>query len=242
MKCKAEEVAIADLMLQSGVSFGTSGARGLVTAMTDRICYAYTLGFLQYLQSRSRIATGCRVAIAGDYRPSTGRIMAATAEAVNDFGGQPINCGFIPTPALALYGLDQGIASLMVTGSHIPDDRNGIKFNQPAGEILKQDEAGIRSQRVNIPGGAFDAVGRKLNPAALPPEQLAAAAAYRHRYLAFFPENCLAGMRVGLYQHSSVAWPLVSGTLRYFCAGGYRSGASSGRQSGPTLVGRAGSA
>jgi phosphomannomutase len=30
----------------------------------------------------------------------------------------------------------------MVTGSHIPDDRNGIKFYRPAGEMLKDDEAG----------------------------------------------------------------------------------------------------
>jgi len=31
----------------------------------------------------------------------------------------------------------------MVTGSHIPDDRNGIKFNMPWGEVLKADEAEI---------------------------------------------------------------------------------------------------
>ena len=31
----------------------------------------------------------------------------------------------------------------MVTGSHIPDDQNGIKFNKPDGEVLKSDEKGI---------------------------------------------------------------------------------------------------
>ena len=44
------KISIRDLMAQSGVAFGTSGARGLVTAMTDRVCYAYTRGFLQYLE------------------------------------------------------------------------------------------------------------------------------------------------------------------------------------------------
>ena len=38
------------LMTETGVAFGTSGARGLATQMTDRLCYAYTTGFLQYLE------------------------------------------------------------------------------------------------------------------------------------------------------------------------------------------------
>ena len=42
---------IDDLMTESGVKFGTSGARGLAADMTDRVCYAYTAGFLRYLVS-----------------------------------------------------------------------------------------------------------------------------------------------------------------------------------------------
>jgi phosphomannomutase len=30
----------------------------------------------------------------------------------------------------------------MVTGSHIPDDRNGIKFYRPHGEVLKATRRG----------------------------------------------------------------------------------------------------
>ena len=37
----------------------------------------------------------------------------------------------------------------MVTGSHIPADRNGIKFNKCSGEILKRDEALMMAQRVD---------------------------------------------------------------------------------------------
>jgi phosphomannomutase len=32
-------VTMQEVMKESGVAFGTSGARGLVTAMTDRVCY-----------------------------------------------------------------------------------------------------------------------------------------------------------------------------------------------------------
>ena len=141
MSEKSETITIADLMAESGVGFGTSGARGLAEAMTDRVCYAYTVGFLQYLERAGQIRPGEVVAVAGDYRPSTPRIMAAGCRAASDLGYRPVNCGTVPTPALAAYAMAEGAAGLMVTGSHIPDDRNGIKFNKPAGEILKADEA-----------------------------------------------------------------------------------------------------
>jgi len=198
---------IGDLMMESGVAFGTSGARGLAAEMTDRVCYAYTLGFLQYLSARGYLAAGGEVGIAGDYRPSTGRIMAGCARAVSDSGFRPRNFGRIPSPALAAYCIAHGIPSMMVTGSHIPDDRNGIKFNLPTGEILKQDEAGIREQAVTLPSTLFDAGGSFAHGTepTLPPADGSALEAYVARYLDFFPRGCLDGMRIGCYEHSSVA-------------------------------------
>lgn len=78
-----QPVSIAELMAQSGVAFGTSGARGLVSAMTDRICFAYTCGFLQYLEDIGQFAPGSHVAVAGDLRPSSPRIMNACAAALD---------------------------------------------------------------------------------------------------------------------------------------------------------------
>ncbi|EGV31004.1 phosphoglucomutase/phosphomannomutase alpha/beta/alpha domain I [Thiorhodococcus drewsii AZ1] len=198
---------IGDLMAESGVKFGTSGARGLASEMTDWVSYAYTVGFLRYLQEVGVLVAGQAVGIAGDLRPSTPRIMAACAQAVLDQGCRPVNFGFIPSPALAANGIAHGIPSLMVTGSHIPDDRNGIKFNLPTGEILKQDEEGIREQEVKRPHGLFDAAGAFIdaNAARLPPREDSAYRDYIARYLDFFPSGCLAGLRVGIYEHSSVA-------------------------------------
>ena len=197
---------IGDLMNESGVGFGTSGARGLATEMTDRVCHAYTAGFLRYLLASGSAVSGCEVALAGDLRPSSGRILNACARAVLDQGCRPRYCGRIPSPAVAAYGIARGIPSLMVTGSHIPDDRNGIKFNLPVGEVLKADEAGIRAQEVETPAGLFDGAGMLApEPPALPAEDRTAYAAYVRRYLDFFPAGCLAGQRVGVYEHSSVA-------------------------------------
>ncbi len=205
MTGRQEQIVIADLMEQSGVGFGTSGARGLVADMTDRVCYAYTLGFLQYLAEQGEVVAGSQVAIAGDYRSSSPRIMGAAALAIKSLGYEPVNCGFIPTPALALYGIKHAIPSLMVTGSHIPDDRNGIKFNRPDGEILKRDEAAICTQRVEIPAALFSHEGMLKIAPGLPQESPQAYRIYIQRYLDFLPADALQGCRIGLYEHSSVA-------------------------------------
>ena len=197
-------VEIKELMKKSGVKFGTSGARGLETDMTDLICYSYTRGFLQYLEDINELATGSDVAIAGDLRPSTNRMMTAVARAINDMGYTPINCGCIPSPAVALYGFQNSIPAIMVTGSHIPADRNGIKFNKTSGEILKSDEPGITSQKVELPENLFNSKGSFLTSYELPNVNPKAGENYINRYLQTFPSDCLRGKKIGIYQHSAV--------------------------------------
>ena len=200
-------------MARSGVAFGTSGARGLATAMTDAVCYAYTTGFLQYLESTGELQRGAgRVAVAGDFRPSSSRVMEAVCRAAEDRGYRAVNCGKIPSPAVALFGLENRIPSIIVTGSHIPDDRNGIKFNKCAGEVLKADEQGMSSQFVDLNDGLFGPDGnfsprvqRIARDTGAPREVLPEAGEnYVRRYLDFFEPGALRGMRVGVYQHSAV--------------------------------------
>jgi phosphomannomutase len=200
------KVTIQELMARSGVAFGTSGARGLATAMTDSVCYAYTKGFLQYLESIGELTRGSgQIAVAGDFRPSTDHVMEAACRAAEDMGYEAINCGKVPSPAVALFGLERKIPAIMVTGSHIPDDRNGIKFNKPSGEVLKEDEKGMSSQEVDLNDSLFDADGwfAKRNSA---PRKIAPKAGenYIARYLNFFGRDALKGLRVGVYQHSAV--------------------------------------
>jgi len=202
-----EKVNIAELMQQSGVGFGTSGARGLASDMTDRVCYAYTAAFLDWLRESGLLPADKRVAIAGDFRSSTPRIMAAVGMAVHDAGLVPLNCGFIPTPAVALYGLKHGIPAIMVTGSHIPDDRNGIKFYKPAGEILKDDEQAMTARCISLPLGIFNAA---LSPRPLPDTNQAAQQDYIRRYIDFLPGDCLKGKRIGVYQHSTVVRDIMA--------------------------------
>jgi phosphomannomutase len=113
------------------------------------------------------------------------------------------NCGLLPTPALALHGITHGIASMMVTGSHIPDDRNGIKFHTPHGEILKADEAEIRAMRVVPTPGRVP----------LPAIDERATVEYRRRFADAFGRHALAGLRVGVYGHSAVGRDLLVDVL-----------------------------
>ena len=194
------KIRINDLMQQSGVKFGTSGARGLADEMTDSVCYAYTKGFLQYLEKSGELKhRGESVAIAGDLRPSTKRIMGAVAKAASDMGYVPVNCGYIPSPAVAFYGIENTCPAIMVTGSHIPADRNGIKFNKCTGEILKYDEEQIRKETVEVDESIFGDDGFTL-----PEENIDARINYVNRYLRTFPEGCLQGKQIGIYQHSAV--------------------------------------
>lgn len=201
-----KQLSIQQLMARSGVGFGTSGARGLATAMTDLICYAYTKGFLQYLESVGELKSkGAEVAVAGDLRPSTHRIMEAIFRAIEDMQYRPVNCGLIPSPAVALYGLVKHAPAVMVTGSHIPDDRNGIKFNKCSGEILKDDEAGITRQCITVDAAQFTDTGAFSQPGGRNRAvQDEARAAYAARYLDCFPSGSLQGCRIGVYQHSAV--------------------------------------
>lgn len=197
------KITVEDLMRESGVAFGTSGARGMVAAMTDRVCFGYTAGFLAYLAELGEFAAGGKVALAGDLRASTPRILAACASAIRAAGGVPVFCGYVPTPALALHAFAQGIPSLMVTGSHIPADRNGIKFYRPAGEVLKSDEAGMSRQILDLGGDRFTASG-ELAQAELLPAITDVEEAYVSRYVNYFGPGALAGKCIGVYQHSAV--------------------------------------
>lgn len=179
-----------------GVSFGTSGVRGLVTDLSDAICYAYAQAFIAAVGKPERVIIG------HDLRPSSPQITAACAQACADLGIEVVYVGALPTPAIAYYAMQQQAPSIVVTGSHIPFDRNGIKFYRAEGEITKADEAAIVAGEVDVP--------ENLTPAALPPVVEAAASSYQQRYTDFFPADLCAGMRVAIYQHSSVARDLLS--------------------------------
>jgi phosphomannomutase len=187
------------------MKFGTSGLRGLVSQMPDAVCEAYAAAFVEHLR---RTGAPPREVLAGrDLRPSSPRIAAACLRALRARGVRAIDCGVVPSPALALEAARRGAAAVMVTGSHIPFDRNGIKFYRADGEITKADEAGITTA-LAVPGPAGPAGPAVAGIGAEVSER------YIARYVDFFGPGRLAGRRIGVYQHSAAGRDLLSETLR----------------------------
>jgi mannose-6-phosphate isomerase class I len=219
------------------VSFGTSGLRGLVTDLTNLECYATVSGFLAWLRRErgsAAPAAGSAVYLAGDLRPSTaslvpgtplrGEILQAAVQAVTDAGLSPVYLGAIPTPALALFARARTAPSVMVTGSHIPFERNGIKLATPTGEVLKADEPAIlaavkaaREREYERPAeeSLFDATGmfRAEKRPALPEVTPGAEQEYEARYASAFPAGFLAGRRIMVWEHSAVGRDLLARVL-----------------------------
>ncbi|MEX6506222.1 phosphomannomutase [Jiella sp. M17.18] len=193
----------------TSLKFGTSGLRGLVTDLLGQPSYAYAKAFLAYVdRAMPQDAERC-VLIGRDLRSSSPDIAALCSAAARDAGFRPLDCGAVPTPALAFASFARQAPAIMVTGSHIPDDRNGLKFYRPDGEITKADETGILS--------AFEALSEAERQ---PPERseaaetLDVATPFCRRYAEFFGSGALSGLTVGVYQHSSVARDMLVAVLQ----------------------------
>ncbi|MCK4423877.1 MAG: hypothetical protein KAV18_07400, partial [Candidatus Omnitrophica bacterium] len=213
------------------LKFGTSGLRDLVGNMTDMECYINTTGFIKFLIDRNEIdEANNKIALAGDYRGSTPGIMTAVARAIDDSGCSVINCGLVPTPVLVLFAMRKKIPSIMVTGSHIPDNRNGIKFTKKSGEVLKSDEQDILRNvalarekiysRLNN-NSPFDPSSGMFKPGSQEPASLEntdesqpdheeeSIDLYLKRYTRVFTNSPLQNKKIVLYQHSAVGRDIV---------------------------------
>ena len=187
-------------MSQTSLKFGTSGLRGLATELNGLPAYAYSLAFLRMLRGLHGVREGQSVYVGRDLRSTSRDIARLCHAAIFDAGLAPVDCGELPTPALSYYATERAAPAIMVTGSHIPDDRNGLKFYRADGEIDKQDETDILRFHAEVEPDAAPSPGsHALNPDKDPLENYAA------RYLEFFPDRSLEGLRIGVYQHSSVA-------------------------------------
>jgi phosphomannomutase len=160
--------------------------------MTPDLCHAYATAFINAV-----VPKASSIVLGHDLRPSSPEIAAACAAAIESLGMSVIYGGALPTPALALYAAQNGSPAIVVTGSHIPFDRNGIKFYKEDGEISKTDERAMLDFLVGLP--------KQLKLPKLPAPDPRVEQAYLDRYIRFFGANALQGETIAVYEHSSVA-------------------------------------
>lgn len=133
---------IRDLLQYEELVFRSNAVIGPEKHLNDRLCVNCTVAFLRYLELIGDLTVaGSEIAIAGDLRDSTDRIMRAVAYAVGYAGYAPLNEGKIPTPALLLYAQEHKIPAVMVTASHVPEYLNGLHFYAGCDFNLPLDES-----------------------------------------------------------------------------------------------------
>jgi phosphoglucosamine mutase len=107
--------------------FGTDGVRGVVgeTITADLV---EQLGHAATLWARAQ-----RVFVARDTRGSGPELEEALVRGIVSAGATAILGGVLPTPAVALSGLDLGV---VISASHNPPEYNGVKFFDSRGHKL----------------------------------------------------------------------------------------------------------
>ena len=220
------------------LQFGTSGRRGEVEHLTQLEVFINAVAELEFLQclpqSEGGIVKGDAFYYARDLRPSSsayvseqqgrGELAQAIECAILYAGMIPVNQGMIPTPALTYYAITRGKGSIMVTGSHIPFDRNGYKVNTSKGELLKRHEApvnekvkAVRKRFYDQPfeESLFNADGLlKAGSQPLSQEHNEASTLYIDRYASFFGGEALSGLKLLVYQHSAVGRDMLVSILK----------------------------
>ncbi|WP_288431594.1 phosphomannomutase [uncultured Agrobacterium sp.] len=195
------------------LKFGTSGLRGLSEDLKGKASAVYATAFARHLLNAGLAKEGDPILIGRDFRDSSPAIAESCIGALKAAGLKPLDCGALPTPALALYGLSLNAAALMITGSHIPADRNGIKFYRPDGEIDKQDELAIADLARTIEKEDFQETDGKAESRAAEALEL-----FYERNIGLLPANALNRLKIGVYQHSTVARDLFVDVLAHYGA------------------------
>jgi len=123
--------------------FGTSGIRGHAEELfTNQFSFDLGRSFAIYLRSINQIG---KVAVGNDPRESSPRIKSAFVSGLIYEGYEVFDQGVAPIPAINYILIaDPGYAgSVMITGSHIKAELNGVKFFALKEEISKEQEAAI---------------------------------------------------------------------------------------------------
>jgi len=117
------------------------GVEGEPVTLTEDIARTIGHAFSQWLEKRMG-KSGLKVAVGHDSRLSSEAIKAAVFQGLEKGGCAVFDCGLASTPAMFMstvfenHGYD---GSIMLTASHLPFNRNGLKFFIREGGLGKQE-------------------------------------------------------------------------------------------------------
>lgn len=119
-----------------GRLFGTDGVRGIAnTQLTSKL--AHKIGYAATMKLTKDNGSSPTFVVGMDTRISKDMIYSGLVSGIMSAGGNVLNAGIIPTPAVSVlvkeFNADSGI---VISASHNPYEYNGIKFFSKTGHKL----------------------------------------------------------------------------------------------------------
>ena len=115
--------------------------------LTPEIAKVLAQAFVTWLSRQvNKPPTALMVAVGRDSRLSGPAIMQATLDGIGSMGSQASDFGLASTPAMFMSTITAGFecdGAMMLTASHLPFNRNGLKFFTAKGGLEKQDISDI---------------------------------------------------------------------------------------------------
>ncbi|HRX58282.1 MAG TPA: phosphomannomutase/phosphoglucomutase [Eubacteriales bacterium] len=121
------------------------GVEGQPVNLTDEAVTNIAKAFVLFLQEKFN-KSDLRLSIGRDSRLSGERLLAAAAEGVLSMGADLADFGMASTPSMFMSTVTSGYeydGAIMLTASHLPWNRNGIKFFTRDGGLEKVEIASI---------------------------------------------------------------------------------------------------
>lgn len=188
------------LTLKSGTDVrGIAVGEGVT--LTEEIAKALGSAFVRMLSSeKKKPASGITVAIGRDSRVSGPKLLDAFAEGVISAGAQAVKFGLCTTPAMYMSTITPGYepdGAVMITASHHPWNRNGVKFFTARGGLVGSEISALLSDAQKNAGLSAEKAGTITEKPFLPVymEQLASRV---RKGLGTEEEKPLAGLHVAV--------------------------------------------
>ena len=114
-------------------------AMGENALLTPHVAQCLGMAFARYVaEKNNKPISQITIALGRDSRITGPELLRAAAEGVSRAGANAVDFGMCTTPAMYMAILTPGFqpdASIMITASHHPADKNGLKFFLPEGGV-----------------------------------------------------------------------------------------------------------
>ncbi len=167
----------------------TEGVNGDPVTLTDETVFAIADAFCRYAAEKTGNPRPT-IAVGHDSRLSAQRIVKALTGGITARGGNVVLTGLSSTPSMFMllrddFGAD---ASVMVTASHLPYQKNGLKFFLKEGGLESEEVAEVLARAGELP----------------PPEPICGSVSERP-YIARYAEGLVAKVRAATGEEKPLA-------------------------------------